>query len=103
MLPTGHEMIGVQQRLGCETLDVFVPGRVDDPVAVAPDTYQIRCAQLCEMLRNGRRAGTDMLSELVHRVLTMQQRPHDPQPGGISEQLQDTHRGIDLDVRRLST
>ena len=42
-----------------------------------------------------------MVGELVDGVLTVQQRPHDLQPGRIGEQLEHTSSDLELDVVRL--
>jgi len=96
----GDGMIGLQQRFAREALDVFVAGRVEEPVPLAAHRDHVSCAQLGEVLGHGGRTDADMLGEVVHRVLAVQQSPHDPQPGRVGEQLENSHRGVDLTIRR---
>ena len=93
-----HDMVGLQQRLGSEALDVVVAGGVEQPVAVAPDADHVGRAQFGEVLGHGWGAGADMVSEVVDGVLAVKQGPHDPQPGGIGEQLQDANGDVDLTI-----
>ena len=93
-----HDVVRLQQRFGREALDVVVAGGVEQPVAVAPDDDHVGGAELGEVLGDRCRAGSDVVGEVVDRVLAVEQGPHDPQPGGIGEQLQDADGDVDLTI-----
>ena len=82
------EVIGMLQRLVGQRLDVIVLHRVEDLVAVAPGSNETSKPQLREVLRDRRRPHPDVVSELVHGMLAMKQRPDDPQSGRIRQHLQ---------------
>lgn len=87
MHTAGNDVVGVQQRLPCQTFDVLVVEGVEDAVAVAAHLYQLGQAELGQMLGHRRRASTDVVGELVDGVLAMQQRPDDPQAGRVGQEL----------------
>jgi len=68
---TADEVIGLQQRLGRQTLDVTTARTIELPVPVAPDVDHVRSTQLCEMLRHRGRPRADVLSEGGDRMLTV--------------------------------
>ncbi len=70
-----------------EALDVLVAAGVEDPVAIPSDTDQIGGAKLRQVLRDRRWASADMLGEVVDRMPTVQQRPHDPQPRRVANRV----------------
>ena len=76
-------------------------GGVVDPIPIAPRADEVGGAQFGEVLGDGRRAGADVVGELVDGVLTMEQRPHDLQPCRIGEELQHTSSDLELDSCRL--
>jgi hypothetical protein len=66
------EVIGVQQGLLGETLDVLVVEGVEEAVAVSPDVHHLGESELGEVLRHRWWAGADVLRELVDRALTVE-------------------------------
>lgn len=53
------------------------------------------------MLRNPSRLNSDVGRQLVDRMLTMDQRPHDLQPRRVGQQLEYTSRFFELICQRL--
>lgn len=80
------------ERLFNKPLDMIIDGAVIDPVAVSPDRHQIGPTQLREVLRHSRLARPQMLGQLAHRMLAMQQSLHKTKTRGIRQQLQHTDR-----------
>jgi hypothetical protein len=95
----GDQMVGLEQGLLGEVFDVLVAGGVEDAGAVPASAYQPGGAQFGEVLGDGGRAGADVLGELVDRVLSVQQGPHDLQPGRVGEELE--HAGSDFELDRV--
>ena len=87
---------GLEQGFGHETQHVIVLGQIEEAVAVTTNRDEAGEAQLGEMLGDCGRCDTDVFGEVVDRVLTMQQRPHDVQPRSISEQLQSLCRRVEF-------
>ena len=100
-LPTRHEVVGLEQRFGGETLDVLVFRDVEDPIAIAPGADCSSEAELCEVLRNSRRSDADMLRQSGDRVLAVEERPNDGQASRISQKLQRLGCGLELCSRWL--
>lgn len=98
---SGVEVIGVEQRLLGQLADMDVVGGVELAVAVPSHPHEAAQAQLGQMLGHRRRLGADVGSQLVDRVLPVQESPQDPQPGHIGEQLQGRHRQLQLLVGGL--
>lgn len=94
-------VIGLEQCFGGESFDVLVLGRVEDVVALAPRSDEARQAELRQMLGDCRRLHTDVIGEVVDRMLAVQQRPHDTQTGRVGQQLEGLRGCDELDVSRL--
>lgn len=93
---------GVEESLGRDPPKMIVVGDVEDPVARATRAHHARQPQLGEMLGHGRGLDANVVGEVVDRVLPVQQRPHDPQPGWIREHAQHADRPLDLPVRGIN-
>jgi len=93
----------VEDRLFGEPRDVMIRRRVEDPVAIAAGRDEAGQTQLGQVLRNGSWLRADVFCQIVDRVLSVDQRPDDPEAGGIREQLQRPRRLRDLFVRRLTS
>lgn len=101
MAAASDGVVGLEQRLGGDALDVLVLRAVEDAVAYTAGPDEAREAKLGEMLRDRGRLGAHMRGELVHRVLAMEQRPEDSKPGRVREQLEGVRRDLELIVRRF--
>ena len=94
-------VLGLEERLDREASDVLVVDEVEDPVPVTAGPDDPGEAQLRQVLRHRGWVGVDVLGQLVDAVLAVQQRPQDPQPGLVRQQLQHTDRGGDLLAARF--
>ena len=86
----GHvadQVVDVEERLFSELADVRVLGRVERLCSFPPDCHQPGQSQLRQVLRNAGRVHPQVVRQLVHRVLAMQQGPDDLQPGVIRQEL----------------
>ena len=77
---------------GMECALANVLERGDVAIVMVSGAFAERMAEIA------RRTGADVVGQLVHRVLAVQQRPHDPQSRVIGEQLQQVGRGGELRV-----
>ena len=83
-----HHVVSVEERLFYHPADVFVLGQVEHVVPLPSGPNQPGQAKLGEVLRDRCWLGADVVSKLVDRMLTVEERPDDPQAGGISDQFQ---------------
>ncbi len=98
---TSHDVVGVEEGLFYHSADVFVLSEVEHAVPLPSAPHQPGQAQLGEVLRHRCWLGTDVVSELVDRMLTVEERPDDPQAGGIGDQFQRRSSEGDLILGRL--
>jgi hypothetical protein len=81
-------VVGMEKCFLGQMENVLVVRLVEDRRAISSRRDKSRETQLGEMLRHRSRLRTDVVSELVDRVLTMEEGPDHSQPGGIREQLE---------------
>jgi len=72
-----NDVVRMEERFLDDSSDVIVLGQVIHAGAVAAGAYKTGEAQLRKMLGHRRRLRADVVSEPVHGVLPVQQRPHD--------------------------
>ena len=76
-----------------------VVGHVVDPGAIPSGPNQPRQPQLGQVLRDPGRMGPHQRSQLIDRVLAVEQGPDDAQTGLVTEELEHSHGGLELTVR----
>ncbi len=96
-----HDVVGMEQCFLHEPSNVVVVSQVEDPGALTARAHQAAETQLCEMLGDRCRPGADVLGELVDRVLPVEEGPHDPQAGRVSDHREHLDGPIDLIVGRV--
>lgn len=97
-----HQVVGVEQGFLDEAAHVVVVGSVEDASSFSAGAHQAAQAQLREMLRDRRRPRTEVVSELVDRVLAMEEGPQDPQPGRVRDHREQLDGAVHLRLRRFS-
>jgi len=75
------DVMSVGHRLRRKCPDVRVIARIEDEVSLPSLRDKTQLAKLTKVLGDGRRRDTDVLGEIVHGVLSVQQRPQDAEPG----------------------
>lgn len=96
-------MVAMEEGFGYQPQYVVVGGGIEDAVPVAPGGDHTGQPQLGEMLGNRRRSHTDVVGQVAHRMLTVEQRPDQVQPGSVGEQFEQYRSSIELCIRRLRT
>ena len=94
------DMVRVKQRLLDEVPHMRVVNCVEQPVTVASYLDHVGHAQFREVLRHSRRLQPKMFRKLADCVLTVQQRPDDPQTRVVGEDLQRLYGQLELVVAR---
>jgi hypothetical protein len=84
------------QRLADQGPHVGVVAGVKDEVSLPSGGDQAQLSQLGQMLRYGRRVGSEMDGQIVDRVLGVQQRPQDAEPRFYPDGLQEFDGGREL-------
>lgn len=84
---TTSHVLGVGQGFGDQGSDVRVITGVEDEVALATCRDQTEAAELAEVLGDCGRACTDVVGQLVHAVLGMEQCPKDAEASLDGERL----------------
>ena len=95
----GADVVGVEQRLFDQLADVHIVGGVKLAGTLPPDPNQPAHAKLGQVLRHRGRLSLHVGGQLVHRMLPVQQSPHDPQARDIGQQLQSTDSQLQLVLR----
>ncbi len=88
---SGH-VLGVGQRLGRNRSGVRMVAGVKDEIALASRRDHPELSELTKVLRNGRGRRSDVLGEIVDRVLAVEQRPEDSESGFHRHRLQQFNR-----------
>ena len=88
----GDDVVRTEKSFFHEAPDVLVVDRVVKERPVPPPRHDASQEKLGEVLGDRRGLRTDVVGEVVNGVLAVQQRPHDPQPGRICQQLEGVGR-----------
>jgi len=96
-----YDVIRVEQGLFGKLTHVQALGGIEGPVPFPPHRHQPCQAELRKVLGDPCRVHAQMGRQFVHGVLSVEECPHDPEPGAVCEQLEHVHCQPDLFLARI--
>ena len=89
-------MVGVRKDLFDEAPHMGIVGHVVDPGAITSGPNETGQSQLGQVLGDPGRMGAHQRSQLIHRMLAVEQGPNDSEAGLVTEELEHPHGGLEL-------